>query len=160
MTENTTPIKANDMQVDGNHYRGKNADYQHWDLVADVGMGYFDGQITKYISRWRDKNGLKDLKKAQHFCIKYLEVLEAGLMHSPKRADALHTAVCLNRYLDAQQVGEKETIVVAMLTKTHEKSDVSYLAGFILDMVTTEEEILKGSMVHGRAALGLPAVNA
>jgi hypothetical protein len=39
-------------------------------------MDYFQGQITKYICRYRDKGGIQDLKKAQHFLAKYIELLE------------------------------------------------------------------------------------
>lgn len=74
-----TPVKsasANDRQVGGAHYGGKAI--QHWDYVVAQGLGYFEGQITKYVSRWRDKNGLEDLKKARHFLDKLIEEVEAG----------------------------------------------------------------------------------
>lgn len=58
----------NDTQVGGKHYRSQ---YQHWDFVHDTGMGYLQGQITKYISRYRHKNGVEDLKKAMHFAEKW-----------------------------------------------------------------------------------------
>jgi len=39
-------------------------------------LDYFQGQITKYVMRHRDKGGIEDLKKAQHFLAKYIELLE------------------------------------------------------------------------------------
>ena len=67
--------KANDYQVAGNHYReGK---VQHWDFAAANNFDYFQGQITKYITRWKKKNGLNDLLKARHFLDKYIEI-ESG----------------------------------------------------------------------------------
>lgn len=65
-------MNANDIQVAGTHYRSQ---YQHWDLVADLGLGYFEGQITKYVSRARKKNGLQDLQKARHFLHKLVELV-------------------------------------------------------------------------------------
>lgn len=65
--------KANDYQVDGVHYRTEGV-IQHWDFAASQNFDYFQGQITKYVTRWRKKNGLKDLKKAMHFLQKYIEV--------------------------------------------------------------------------------------
>lgn len=65
-------MNANDRQVGGGHYA---ASYQHWDLVADLGLGYFEGQITKYVARWRKKNGLQDLEKAMHFLEKLVELV-------------------------------------------------------------------------------------
>lgn len=69
------PERANDRQEGGTHY---DKPIQHWDYVIAQGLGYFEGQITKYVSRWRDKNGLEDLKKARHFLDKLIEEVEAG----------------------------------------------------------------------------------
>ncbi len=71
-------MSANETQVGGNHY--KKHRIQHWDVAADQNMDYFQGQITKYVMRWKDKNGIEDLKKAQHILAKYIEVAEAGLI--------------------------------------------------------------------------------
>jgi hypothetical protein len=30
-------------------------------------MGYLEGNVVKYISRWRKKNGMADLEKARHY---------------------------------------------------------------------------------------------
>ena len=65
-------MAANDTQVGGNHYGLQ--DFQHWDMVVHFKLDYFQGQITKYVMRWREKGGIQDLKKAQHFLAKYIEV--------------------------------------------------------------------------------------
>lgn len=65
-------MAANDTQVGGNHYGLQ--DFQHWDMVVHFKLDYFQGQITKYVMRWREKGGIQDLKKAQHFLEKYIEV--------------------------------------------------------------------------------------
>jgi len=65
-------MSANDKQVGGKHYGG--GDLQHWDIVDKFKLDYFQGQITKYIMRWRNKNGLEDLLKARHFLDKYIEL--------------------------------------------------------------------------------------
>lgn len=66
---------ANDRQVGGNHYKTKGL--QHWDLVEIFGWDYFQGQITKYLMRWRKKNGIEDLEKARHYLDKYIELERA-----------------------------------------------------------------------------------
>lgn len=66
-------MSANDRQVGGKHYRSST---QHWDYVWENGLDYFQGQITKYVSRWRDKDGVQDLHKARHFLDKYIELVE------------------------------------------------------------------------------------
>ena len=65
--------KANDRQVGGTHYA---SDIQHWDVVWENELDYFQGQITKYVMRWKDKNGVEDLHKARHFLDKYIELVE------------------------------------------------------------------------------------
>lgn len=64
-------MAANDRQVGGDHYHAK---VQHWDWVASNNLDYFQGQITKYVARWKDKGGLQDLEKARHFLDKYIEL--------------------------------------------------------------------------------------
>jgi hypothetical protein len=61
---------ANTRQVGGDHYRGS---FQHWDWVIANNLGYLEGQITKYIARWRRKNGVQDLEKALHYADKLYE---------------------------------------------------------------------------------------
>lgn len=67
-------MKANGKQIGGDHYK---SDYQHWDWVLHVHLPYLPAQVTKYLSRWRKKNGLQDLKKADHFLDKFMEAEEA-----------------------------------------------------------------------------------
>jgi hypothetical protein len=64
-------MPANDRQVGGDHYGLKKV--QHWDIVIAFDLDYFQGQITKYVMRWKQKGGIQDLKKAQHFLEKYIE---------------------------------------------------------------------------------------
>lgn len=64
-------MPANDRQVGGDHYEGE---LQHWDIVYQAKLDYFQGQITKYVMRHKDKNKLQDLQKAQHFLEKYIEL--------------------------------------------------------------------------------------
>ena len=56
-------------QVAGNHY--KDLPIQPVEYIHANALGYFEGNVIKYISRWRKKNGLADLEKAKH----YIELL-------------------------------------------------------------------------------------
>lgn len=62
---------SNDYQVGGTHYNSR--DYQHWDFVLDIEMNYLLACATKYVSRWKDKNGVQDLEKACHYLEKAKE---------------------------------------------------------------------------------------
>ncbi len=70
---------ANSRQVAGNHY---SAPIQHWDFAASNNFDYFQGQITKYVSRWKKKGGRTDLLKARHFLDKYLEITDRERLQS------------------------------------------------------------------------------
>ena len=65
-------MNANDMQVGGDHY-SRNA-VQCWDYIASNGIGYLEGNIIKYVSRHNLKGGVEDLKKAQHYLEKLIEM--------------------------------------------------------------------------------------
>ena len=67
---------ANDVQIAGTHYKDKAI--QPWDYIIANELGYLEGNIVKYVSRWKDKGGLDDLKKAQHYLAKLIEVVEDG----------------------------------------------------------------------------------
>jgi hypothetical protein len=62
-------MNANDIQISGNHYKDK--PIQPWDYIA---RGYFEGDVVKCVSRWKEKNGLDDLKKARHYLDKLIEL--------------------------------------------------------------------------------------
>ena len=55
---------ASDHQVGGDHY--KNMAIQPIEYIHYNGIGFIEGGVIKYVSRWRNKNGIEDLKKAIH----------------------------------------------------------------------------------------------
>jgi hypothetical protein len=60
--------EANDISPD--HYAGS---YQVWDFVIKIPLGYLEGNTVKYVTRWRKKDGMKDLEKAMHYLEKLIE---------------------------------------------------------------------------------------
>jgi hypothetical protein len=65
-------MSANDTQIAGGHYKDK--PIQPWSYIAANGLGYFEGNIVKYVSRWKDKGGVDDLRKAKHYIEKLIEL--------------------------------------------------------------------------------------
>lgn len=65
---------ADAVQHGGTHY--KQFQYETWNVILDWGLGYLDGNAVKYLSRWRHKGGVQDLKKAAHYIQKLIEVEE------------------------------------------------------------------------------------
>lgn len=65
-------MSANSIQVAGDHYRKKAI--QPWDYIAANDIGYFEGNAIKYLSRWKEKGGIDDLRKARHYIDKLIEL--------------------------------------------------------------------------------------
>lgn len=65
-------MSANSIQHGGDHY--KNKTIEPWDFVAANNIGFFEGNAIKYLTRWREKGGIEDLRKAKHYIDKLIEV--------------------------------------------------------------------------------------
>jgi hypothetical protein len=57
--------RALDTQVGGNHYTS--CAIQPIEFIHANNLGYAEGAVVKYVTRWKHKNGIEDLKKARHF---------------------------------------------------------------------------------------------
>ncbi len=71
-------MEANEVQVGGDHY--KKQTIQPWDAITAWKLGFLDGNAVKYLARWKTKNGLQDLRKAQHYITKLIEEEKARLV--------------------------------------------------------------------------------
>lgn len=56
---------ALEKQEGGNHYKGYSI--QPIEYIHANNIPFAEGSVIKYVTRWRDKNGVADLKKAIHF---------------------------------------------------------------------------------------------
>ena len=67
--EETKPIqqevKATDTQVGGNHYTKLAIQPMRYSM--ENGLDALQHTVIKYVTRFRDKNGVEDLEKAKHF---------------------------------------------------------------------------------------------
>lgn len=71
---------ALDAQVGGGHY--KSLPVQPVEYIHKNGIGFCEGNVIKYVSRWRAKGGVEDLKKARHFLDLLIE-MEKGKPGQP-----------------------------------------------------------------------------
>ncbi|MGL5765131.1 MAG: DUF3310 domain-containing protein [Sarcina sp.] len=55
------------------HY---NKGIQVWDYIISHDMNFMEGNIIKYVSRYKYKNGVEDLKKAAFYLEKLIDVVE------------------------------------------------------------------------------------
>ena len=66
---------ALDKQVSGSHYKDKGI--QPIVYIHANNLGFCEGNVVKYVTRWRDKGGEADLRKAIHY-LELLIELETG----------------------------------------------------------------------------------
>jgi len=121
-------MKPNEMQVAGNHYA---SEYQHWDFVADaLGGLYLEGQITKYICRWRKKNGIQDLEKALHFTHKLVETATHGLqsLGAFNDVEGVDVRGLWGRFVAANELAYPESQFILSVATWKTKEDVEHLA--------------------------------
>jgi hypothetical protein len=58
-------MTALNIQVAGDHY--KKQAIQPVQYIHANGIGFFEGNVIKYVTRWREKGGIADLEKAKHY---------------------------------------------------------------------------------------------
>ena len=68
-TLNWEPVPALSKQVGGDHYKDKKI--QPIEYIHANNLGFCVGNVIKYVTRYKDKNGIADLEKAKH----YIELL-------------------------------------------------------------------------------------
>jgi hypothetical protein len=54
------------------HYKGKGI-IEPIDLIEAQNLGFAEGNIVKYVTRWQRKNGVEDLKKAKWYLDRLIE---------------------------------------------------------------------------------------
>ena len=62
-------MSALDVQIGGSHYKDKAI--QPIEYIHANGLGFCEGNVVKYVTRWKEKGGVADLEKARH----YLDIL-------------------------------------------------------------------------------------
>lgn len=70
-------MKATDKQVGGSHY--KDLSIQPVQYIHANGLSFLEGNVVKYITRHKTKNGRADVEKALHYCQLILELVYGGV---------------------------------------------------------------------------------
>jgi len=63
--------KNKEQVVHPTHY---NQGIEMWDYANSQKLDFFEGNIVKYVTRWRHKNGVQDLYKAKQYLDKLIEL--------------------------------------------------------------------------------------
>jgi hypothetical protein len=71
-------VSATEIQIGGNHY--SKMEIQPIEYIMKNKIPYCEANVIKYLSRWRSKNGVEDLRKAKH----YIDLLIEAEMEADK----------------------------------------------------------------------------
>ena len=69
-------MSAFDAQEGGDHYAKRSIQPVQFILAND--LPFIEGNVVKYVTRWRDKGGVADLRKARHYLDMLIENEEAA----------------------------------------------------------------------------------
>lgn len=69
-------VTVKDIQVGGTHY--KDMAIQPIEYITKNNLGYCEGNVIKYVSRWKNKNGVEDLLKARHYIDLLIDEVTSG----------------------------------------------------------------------------------
>ena len=70
--EGSATVNALKEQVGGDHY--SKLAIQPVTYINANGLSYLQGNVIKYVTRYKDKNGLQDLQKAKHYIDMLIEL--------------------------------------------------------------------------------------
>lgn len=115
-------------QVGGNHYA---AEYQHWDWAEEVRLGCMEYAATKYLTRWRKKDSLQDLKKAKSYVQKLIELV----VNKNRKNRANFIPGAFERFCTQNEVSGRERDICIILTYWHTEDQLATVVSMIQDII-------------------------
>lgn len=110
-----------DTQVGGTHYT--DLPHQPLDLIAGLDLDFFQGNVVKYLTRYRYKGGTADLSKARDYCHKAHALLDYKTLTDDYRTRATYA---VEMHCEANGATEKvrEAMLMALLYRWREASKI------------------------------------
>lgn len=146
-----TVMSANDRQVGGNHYA---SEFQHWDICEDNGVGYLESAATKYLVRWRSKNGIPDLEKSMHYTEKLHELSKLDPKDGRPRRFPRGSVPCteIMRFAVANSIPPREHEIIMILFTWRSPLDLERAKVLIASLMEDAIKTLAGGHnVEGKA---------
>jgi hypothetical protein len=138
---------VNKTQIGGTHYQVSAGKMQHWDVCAQFGVRYLEGCTTKYISRWRKKDGRIGLQKAGHFIDKIIELHRMGDYPAPKHLGVPTSVV--DQFCDTYELSDNERIVCRMMFQWRTLIDLETAREALMTVIRSAEQFSPGSPEDG-----------
>lgn len=117
-------------QIGGTHYN--ELPYQPIELIYKLDLGFIQGNIIKYITRWRCKNGIEDLKKAEHYCELGFYYEETNSKYSSRyRYTSSHIVNEANKYVEQNSLTNTEKAIIVFVALGQYLNAKKIIAEFI-----------------------------
>jgi hypothetical protein len=138
--------------VGGSHYKQPGA-IQHWDYAVANGLGYFEGQISKYVTRWPHKHPtlagkLDDVGKAGHFLDKLIEV-ESERKSKQAEKESVPVVIENVNFAEAAKPSNEERLA-RLYGKQSELKELMNLPQVVMEDFTVQILVRAMSRNHGK----------
>lgn len=133
-----TPVE----QVGGDHYG--NSDYKHWDLMCEFHVFWPEANATKYLSRWREKDGLKDLKKALSYVDKRLAICEKPYSMQFAGRTFQVSVLKMLKWFRGTKMDETEKALCTTLLHWEELDELKAVRDMVANMIARQEAVEAG----------------
>ena len=140
---------ALDEQVGGDHYR--KLGIQPIELIRDINDNFFQGNVIKYVTRYKDKNGIKDLEKAKH----YLELMRE--LHPDNNSNKItsYEIDSVNEYICVNNIDTDAAKIIRIVSLCGDDK-IDEAIGFINNLInsyTKVEECCESGIIDTAAIL-------
>ena len=127
---------ALDEQVGGDHYR--KLGIQPIELIRDINANFFQGNVIKYVTRYKDKNGIKDLEKARH----YLELIRE--LHPDNNSSKItyDEIDSVNEYIYANNIDTDAAKIIRIVSLCGDDK-IDEAIGFINNLINSYTKVEK-----------------
>lgn len=107
-------MKSTNNEIGGSHY--KDCKFQPIELIKLYRMNFFQGNIVKYVTRFRKKNGREDLRKAIHYA-------QLGMELAPENTAIYNGSYwsVLYEYASDNELPELTVFILMLTLKQHWK---------------------------------------
>lgn len=128
-------------QVGGTHY-SKNgpAAMQHWDFIDDAAVPYLEGCATKYVVRWKGKNGIQDLRKAISYIQKRLASQRMNKGNGDLRNRVMFYHDEMIQMFDNLEVPQVEREICVAIFCWVDRCELEWAIGEIEGLIKAEEK--------------------
>lgn len=131
-------MSVNDEQVGGHHYKDRRL--QPWDLDR-YGVGGLEWTTIKYVSRYREKDGLLDLQKAEHYLQKIIEERRVHGRQNRVASLSISQEVSVD-YADQWALPSTERAIVAVLLGWRDIEDLQTALGYVRELIAAYASVI------------------